>query len=239
MALVGRTISPEITRILRKISDLNAAKILAITGSDAAKVRLERVYDRLFTGKFGKNIKDLPIGIKHLIEVIAYTSHSILGNKFGHPKSPLGIFLREIVEDMPAELGRRMLNGDLGPSHGIPAIEADFLVNSSLFELTPDEIKEITRWLATLTEDQKNQFREILKKASVDSLQAMVTLDRESRTLLLDTLGPNAGPEKRKYFEEMLLGIKHEIDAFNKELDGVLARKRQRRQQRREKKGRG
>ncbi|KKR23124.1 MAG: hypothetical protein UT53_C0028G0013 [Candidatus Yanofskybacteria bacterium GW2011_GWD2_39_48] len=233
MTLGDRAISPEITRILRKISDLNAAEILAIAGSDAVKVRLERVYDRLFTGKFGKNIKDLPIGIKHLIEVIAYTSHSILGNKFGHPKSPLGIFLREIVEDMPAELGRRMLNGDLGPSHGIPAIEADFLVNSSLFELTPDEIKEVTRWLATLTEDQKNQFREILKKASVDSLQ------RESRTLLLDTLGPNAGPEKRKYFEEMLLGIKHEIDAFNKELDGVLARKRQRRQQRREKKGRG
>jgi len=239
MALVGRTISPEITRILRKISDLNAAKILAITGSDAAKVRLERVYDKLFTGKFGKNIKDLPIGIKHLIEVMAYTTHGILGNKFSHPESPLGIFLREIVEDMPAELGRRMLNGDLGPSHGIPIIEADFSANSSLFELTPDEIKEITRWLATLNEDQKNQFKEILKKASVDSLQAMVTLDRESRTLLLDTLGPNAGPEKRKYFEEMLLGIKHEIDAFNKELDGVLARKRQRRQQRREKKGRG
>ena len=58
MTLGDRAISPEITRILRKISDLNAAEILAIAGSDAVKVRLERVYDRLFTGKFGKNIKD-------------------------------------------------------------------------------------------------------------------------------------------------------------------------------------
>ena len=237
MALGDRAISPEITKILKKISDLNATKILAIAGSDATKVWLERVYDRLFTGRLGKNIKDLPIGIKHLAEVAAYATHGILGNKFSHPESPLGIFLREIAEDMPAELGRRMLNGDLGPSHGIPVIEADFSVNSSLFELTPDEIKETTRWLATLTEDQKSQFREILKKASVDSLQTMVTLDRESRTLLLDTLGPNARPEKRKYFKEMLLGIKHEIDVFNKELDDVLARKRQRRQRQRKKKG--
>ena len=54
MALGDRAISPEITKILKKISDLNATKILAIAGSDATKVWLERVYDRLFTGRLGK-----------------------------------------------------------------------------------------------------------------------------------------------------------------------------------------
>ncbi len=229
--------SSRIVKILRRIADSNAARVLAIAGSDATKVRLEPVYDRLFADVIGRKIKHLPIGIKNLVEVVAYTSHGVLEGQFD-PKSPFGVFLREVVEDMPAEVGRRMLNGDLNlsPAHGRVPIEADFTVDSSILELSPDEIREITKWFEILKPEEKRQFKDILKKSSVDSLQTMIALDQESRILLLAILGPDAKPEKREYFKKALLGIKHEIDEFNAELDEVLSRKRQKRQRRRERK---
>jgi len=223
----AKLFSPKIIAIMEKV---------AIAGADATKVRLENVYDLAFRTNVGQRIKSLPTWAKHLTEIVAYGTHGMFHNKF-EPGSPLGLFIREVVEDLPAELGKRMMNGDLGsPNPDQSIIEANFTQNSSVLELKPEEVKELTEWFTTLTTEEKVQFKSILDQMSIESLQLMMTVEEKGRTILLEILGPSANPKKRKLFEETFLGIKNEVDQFNSDLDIVLESIRMQRRARKERK---
>ena len=232
------TISDKIKKLLDKVANSNANRILAIAGSDAAKVRLESVYDDIFGTELGERIKALPIGVKHIVEIVTYGTHGLLYSHFAEPKSAIGLFFREVIEDLPAELGRRMLNGDL-VSHqkSKPFVNVESVINSSLFELEPDDIGILTEWFNSLSTDQKNEAKLLLTQMSIESLQAMMAMTDEQKTILLEMLTKKKSRGESvigKFFKKQASELGQVVSDAN---DAIGARRRRLREQRLGRKG--
>ncbi len=178
---------------------------LAIVASDFAKVRLERVYDSLAqTGPINR-LKNMPIGAKHLLETVAYFSHAIMAGKV-KPDSAIGKFFAEIADDIPAEMGRRIINGDLDPYHELET--PDPYMNSKLASLSDDEIKKLANWFSGASDEEKMVFAEKIKRQSIVDLQLFIRHDDKTRAMI-------------EYLEKKKKPFAKEIGFIAAQIDGI------------------
>jgi hypothetical protein len=157
--------------------------VLAIAAADTTKVRLEDVYTKIFKTGPGEAIKDFPLSLRRIIEGFLYSAHGILASKI-NPRSPLGKFVNEVVDDLPAEIGRRMLNGSLNASASHPGPRGELV--SKLLDLDQDKIDSLADWFENeATEDEKREAAKMLKKASMEEIESFIAQSEEVKRMLI------------------------------------------------------
>jgi hypothetical protein len=86
------------------------ANAVAVFSSLYAKRFLEAKYDAIMVTEFGNWLKSLSPRVKYAIEALAYMATATAGEQF-KADNPFKTFLKEVATDMPAELAKRMING--------------------------------------------------------------------------------------------------------------------------------
>jgi hypothetical protein len=173
------------------------ANAVAVFSSLYAKRFLETKYDAVMATEFGNWLKSLSPGAKYAIEALAYAMTATAGEQF-KADNPFKRFLKEVATDMPAELAKRMINGEKRPlsSDGdkkpvIIDVEAvyepeEVRMMNAFLKLRKDTLATVMTWVSEVRERDRGRLMRRLASCSDDDIAKMAELSPEARWNLLD-----------------------------------------------------
>lgn len=110
-------IEQAVKKIMTRIKALNSYKPimgLASMAEDAVKIMAEYQYDRLAKTKYFQKIVSLDMKLKLLIVATMLAINAWLKINM-EENNAWNLFLKGILTDLPAEIGKRVINGDNSP----------------------------------------------------------------------------------------------------------------------------
>lgn len=207
----------------------------AIVAAQDAKRRLERLYDQLSDTKVVKKLKTLPKAQKILVGLGLYAA-GIPAEERLPDDNPVALFVKEILTDAPAEIARRVINGETKIDHAPPQIQTteisaeEKLIDIAL-EMGEEERKELTAWLSDLTPEERVVFIQRISSLAPQKITKLFQIDPDSREKLLAILAPIQEILPKQSSEPSPLT--KSLDNTNTTLETWLENKRRQRQERR------
>lgn len=183
-----------------------AKRGLAVFASGYAKRMMESQYDRLIETEFGQKLRCLDKTYRYGIEAGLHALAAVIEQVLPEDK-PAVMFFKQIFEDAPAELAKRLINGvrgDLRLAVQNAKTQEERMAIMSLLELDDESLKELLRWFGSMDTSERTRAASVVCNLAKSDLQHMATLSLEERKLLVDIQNPPP-PAKSQPKESALL----------------------------------
>jgi len=174
-----------------------AERGLAVFASGYAKRMMESQYDRFMETEFGQKLQGLDKKYRFGIEAGLHALGAVIEQILPEDK-PAVMFFKQILEDAPAELAKRLVNGvrsDLALAVQNAKTQDERMAIMSLLELDDESLKELLRWFGSMDSSERARAAGAVCNLACCDLKRMATLSPEERKLLVDIQNP---PQQRE-----------------------------------------
>ncbi|HAU07802.1 MAG: hypothetical protein A2568_03395 [Candidatus Yanofskybacteria bacterium RIFOXYD1_FULL_44_17] len=209
------------------IPDKHMAR-LAFVGADYVKRFAEDWYDRAFRSSLGERVRRIPASGKAVIEPLTYLLHSYFAERFPDD-TPTKKFLSSVLEDLPSEFCKRMLDDGLVEDHAQEqVIDVHAIRVKPIFELSDEELADVLAWFSKLNPVEQAQAKRFITEASLDELRKILAVDDEFRAKLMSLFAAEVRPSilsaVRKFIKEQSL----ELSDVIRQMNAMIATQRKR-----------
>ncbi len=175
-----------------------AKRGLAVFASGYAKRIMRSQYDRLTKTEFGQKLHGLDKTYRYGIEAGLHALGAVIEQVL--PEDiPAVMFFKQILEDAPAEIAGRLINGvrgDLGLAVQNAKTLEERMAIMSLLELDDASLKELLRWFGSMDSSERTRAADVVCKLAYGERQLMSKLTPEERNTLVDIENPPSPPPK-------------------------------------------
>jgi hypothetical protein len=204
---------------------------LSVFSSGYVKRWMENNYDRLMMTAPGRRLMDLDQKTRYAIEAVLYAV-MVAGEQALPDGSAVQWLIKEVLLDAPPEVAKRLVNGFRDDYVHQSAHAPSSVVRNTdnlLLQLSPDQLKSILTWCATLPPEEMARYREVLLAMSKEQLAVLASLGDSERRGFLSLVAP--GPQRKDRCERSP-ELQGRIDAARQRIqeEHRLLRERQARQ---------
>lgn len=211
-----------------------ATRGVAVFASGYAKRMLESQYDRLIETEFGHKLRDLDEKCRLGLEAGLHALGAIIEQALPEDNSAV-MFFKQILEDAPAELAKRVVNGARGQLHLAvhnATTKEERMALTSLLELDDEALKELLRWFGSMDSVEKQRAAGIVCNLTAHDLQRMASLPPDERKLLLDIQDPprppKPGPKDNSALKTLLSDMQKARQSLQERRDTLREKRRAR-----------
>jgi hypothetical protein len=211
-----------------------ATRGLAVFASGYAKRLLESQYDRFTETELGQKLHDLDKKCRLGLEAGLHVLGAVIEQALPEDNSAV-MFFKQILEDAPAELAKRLVNGARSEIQsavsGAGTKEARMAL-TSLLDLDDDSLREVLRWFGNMDSTEKNRAAGVVSNLTADNLRRMAALSPDERKLLLDIQTPppptKSGPRESGLLSHLMGDVAKARKRLQENRDALRQKRRAR-----------
>jgi hypothetical protein len=191
-----------------------AKRGLAVFASGYAKRMMEPQYNRLMESELGQKLLGLDKRYRYGIEAGLHALGAVIEQVLPEDK-PAVMFFKQVLEDAPAEIARRLITGvrgDLRLAVQNAKSPEERMAITSLLELDDKALQELLCWFGSMDPSERTRVVGVVSNLAPGDVQRMAALSPEARTILVDIENPpppsKSPPKESELLKKVMSGMK-------------------------------